>query len=442
MQSLVHLCSTLFANQLNKNDSVTAPDPDFRLALLQIIASTGVTLWRRNRRIAKTPQPAQAKMPATSPGAWSGWRDFRVTRRAFEDAGQTQCSFYLEPLDGEALPPFKPGQYLTFALQIGVDAGSTKDAAMGSALRSSPSLVRCYSLSDQPNSSTYRVTIKRASAPTGQTNLPPGAASSYFHDHVQVGDILKVKAPSGRFFIDAEATTPAVFIAGGIGITPMMSMLSWCLANQATRELHLYYGVRNSRDHAFKQVLQELARAHPLFKLHVAYSSPEPSDVQGVDYDQTGYIDLVLLRNSLAHGQHQFYVCGPPPMMQTLVAALRAWGVNENAIHFEAFGPASVQFKGAATNEPADTTSTSLDIRLSRTGRTLVWNAQDANLLDFMERQGVSVESGCRTGSCGSCETKLISGTVSYADKPDADINQGHCLLCVGKPQSALVLDL
>lgn len=410
--------------------------------LFQVVAGAGVTLWRRNNRLAQASQLTQPETPATSQGAWSGWRDFRITRREFEDTGQTQCSFYLEPVDGVALPSFKPGQYLTFALQIGADVGSSNDPKVSNTVSSGGSLIRCYSLSDQPNSNTYRITIKRASAPAEKPNLPPEAASNYFHDHVQVGDILKVKAPSGRFFIDVETSTPAVFIAGGIGITPMMSMLFWCLENQATRELHLYYGVRNSTDHAFKQVLEELARTHPLFKLHVAYSSPEPSDVQGVDYEQTGYIDLVLLRNSLAHGQHQFYVCGPPPMMQTLVAALRAWGVSEGAIHFEAFGPASVQFKGAATNEPAANTSTSLDIRLSRTGRTLVWNAQDANLLDFVERQGVSVESGCRTGSCGSCETKLVSGTVNYADKPDYHITQGHCLLCVGKPQSALVLDL
>lgn len=160
---------------------------------------------------------------------------------------------------------------MTFALQIEADVGSNNDTKVSNTVSSGGSLIRCYSLSDQPNSNTYRITIKRASAPVEKPNLPPGAVSNYFHDHVQVGDILKVKAPSGRFFIDVEASTPAVFIAGGIGITPMMSMLFWCLANQATRELHLYYGVRNSTDHAFKQILEELASTHPLFKLHVAY---------------------------------------------------------------------------------------------------------------------------------------------------------------------------
>jgi ferredoxin len=128
-------------------------------------------------------------------------------------------------------------------------------------------------------------------------------------------------------------------------------------------------------------------------------------------------------------------------MMQSLLPALRGWGVDENDIHFEAFGPLAARPAGTATNEPPAAPAVALDIRLDRSGRTLVWNGQDANLLDFAERHGVAVEAGCRTGSCGTCETRLLSGTVHYAEQPDHDIAPGHCLLCVGTPQSALVLD-
>jgi ferredoxin len=94
------------------------------------------------------------------------------------------------------------------------------------------------------------------------------------------------------------------------------------------------------------------------------------------------------------------------------------------------------------TNEPAVAKAASLTVRFSRAGRTLAWDGQDANLLDFAERHGLAVDSGCRSGSCGACQTRLVSGVVTYADKPDHDIPAGHCLLCVGKPQAALVLDL
>jgi ferredoxin-NADP reductase len=266
-------------------------------------------------------------------------------------------------------------------------------------------------------------------------------SSGHFHDRVHAGDVLQVKAPSGHFFIDPDTSVPAVFIAGGIGVTPMMSMLRWCLAEQPERPLHLYYGVRSSADQAFKRVLEDLAAEHPTFSLNVVYGSPGPDDVLARDYQHVGHVDLALLRRTLPHGRHQFYVCGPPPMMQSLVPALQEWGVQADDIHFEAFGPASVRPTGPVSNEPALVSSASIEVRLSRSGRTLAWDGQDANLLDFAERHGLAVDSGCRSGSCGTCQTRLLSGTVSYADPPDFDVLEGHCLLCVGKPQSALVLE-
>jgi uncharacterized protein len=401
--------------------------------LLQAAVGAGVRIWRWRAMAARTPQFDASRLRVADAGAWPGWREFRVMRRAFEDAARSQCSFLLQPVDGAALPAFKPGQYLTFSLKAGETAGDTTGVAR--------SLTRCYSLSDLPDPANYRITVKRMPAPPDQPDLQPGASSSYFHDHVQEGDILQVKAPSGHFFIDPDTTVPAVFLAGGIGITPLMSMLRWCVKEQPERALHLYYGVRNSSDHAFKALLEDLSGSHPPFRLHVVYSSPGPDDVQGRDYQHAGHVDLQLLRSTLLHGRHQFYVCGPPPMMQSLVPALRAWGVKDEDIHFEAFGPASVRPAVPASDEPLDAPSVSFDIRFAGSGRTLVWDGQDANLLEFAERHGVAVDSGCRSGSCGSCETKLASGKVQYADKPDYDIAPGHCLLCVGTPQSALELE-
>ncbi len=408
--------------------------------LLQGAAGIGMAVWRKRALPVPTGPLDDAKAQATSASAWSGWRDFRVARRQFEDAANSQCSFYLQPIDGKPLAAFRPGQYLTFSLALGDEPGSP---AHGNAV-TPRNLIRCYSLSGPPDPTGYRITVKRTPSPAGRPELPAGASSNHFHDRVQVGEVLQVKAPAGHFFIDADASAAAVFIAGGIGITPMMSMLQWCVAQQPQRPVHLFYGVHNSADHAFKPSLEALAQSHPAFKLHVVYSNPKPDDVQGRDHQHVGHINLELLRRSLPHGRHQFYVCGPPPLMQSLVPALREWGVNEQDIHFEAFGPVTVRPAGPTTNEPlaaSATSATLLEIRLQRSGRSLVWDGQDANLLDFAERHGVPVDSGCRSGSCGTCETKLVSGTVHYADKPDHDIAAGHCLLCVGKPQSALVLN-
>jgi ferredoxin-NADP reductase len=401
--------------------------------LLQVAAGIGVLVWRRPAQAAPALHIDAARTASPSAAAWPGWRDFRVTSRSFEDVANSQCSFHLQPVDGAPLAAFKPGQYLTFSLQAGVTSGGVAVAG--------PGLIRCYSLSDRPDDTGYRITVKRVPAPADRPDLPPGVSSAYFHDRLQVGDILRVKAPSGHFVIDADASVPAVFIAGGIGITPLLSMLRWCIAEQPGREIQLFYGVRNRAEHAFKAVLEDLVRMHPAVHLYVVYASPAPDDVQGRDYLHTGYISLELLRSTLAHGRHHFYVCGPPPMMQSLVPALREWGVQEDDIRFEAFGPASARPAGPVANEPLLAPSMALEVRLRRAARTLVWDGQDANLLDFLERHGVAVESGCRTGSCGTCETRLVSGSLHYADKPDHDIASGCCLPCVGAPRSALVLD-
>ena len=395
---------------------------------VQVLVGTFIVLHRRRGRTQPATAPTSPPAVTQAGAAWQGTRAFRVRSRGFEDAACTQCSFELEPVDGQPLPPFKPGQFLTFALQLAAPGQSAARA-----------VTRCYSLSDRPEPDHYRVTIKRVPAPEGRPELPAGQVSNHFHDHVQVGDVLPLRAPAGHFYIDPDAALPAVLVAGGIGITPMMSMLRWCLAQQPQRRLHLYYGLRHGGEHAFKEQLQALAAEHPQLSLHVAYSRPGEADHQGVDYQHAGRVDLALLQQTLPHGRHAFYLCGPGAMMETLVPALQGWGVPEADIHFEAFGPASLRKPGVSV--PPSAAADEVAIRFERSGRSLAWDGQDASLLDFAERHGVAVESGCRSGGCGSCQTRLLSGTVVYDRAPDHDVAAGHCLLCVGRPATALVLE-
>ena len=398
--------------------------------LSQLAVGIGVVLRRRRGAAPSTPAPPATAR--TKPDlAWEGWREFRVAQRRLEDAARSQCSFHLQPVDGQTLPAFRPGQFLTFSLDVFEGPAHAAEAGR--------TITRCYSLSDRPDPAHYRVTIKRVPAPPDDPECLPGLSSNHFHDHVRVGDILRVKAPSGHFFIDPDPSVPVVLIGGGIGITPMMSMLRWCIANQPQREVHLYYGLRNGEEHAFKPQLEELAASHPALRLHVAYSRPASADVAGRDYQHAGHVDVELLRKTLPHGRHQFYVCGPPAMMQTLVPALADWGVPVADIHCEAFGPASVKLPGAQAS--AVPVVSGVEVKFQRSGRTLTWDGKDASLLDFAERHGIEVESGCRSGGCGSCETRLLEGAVTYEHTPDHDVAAGHCLLCVGRPATSLVLE-
>jgi ferredoxin-NADP reductase len=388
--------------------------------LLQLLLG-GAWAYRR-RRTQPLPAPLPV-MPAAQGAAWQGLRAFRVQSRAYEDAAHSQCSFYLVPLDAEPLPAFKPGQFLTFVLALPEPGQPGRER----------SVTRCYSLSDAPDPAQYRVTIKRQ---------PDGLVSRHFHDQVQPGQVLQLRAPAGHFHIDAEGLEPAVLVAGGIGITPMLSMLRWCLAHQPQRRLHLFYGLRHGGEHAFKAQLEQLAAAHPQLTLTVAYSRPAVGDRLGADYQHAGHVDLELLRRTLPHGRHRFFLCGPPALMASLVPALAALGVPESDIHYEAFGPASVPRPGAAAAAEAGTPpGLQFQLRFERSGRSLGWDGSTANLLDFAEAHGIAVDSGCRSGGCGSCETRLLEGSVHYQHRPDHDPAPGHCLLCVAQPATDLVLE-
>jgi ferredoxin-NADP reductase len=271
--------------------------------------------------------------------------------------------------------------------------------------------------------------------------LPPGVASSHFHDHVQVGDIIDTKAPAGQFVLSPDLLIPTVMIAGGVGITPMISMVQYSLNRHPGRSIHLFYGVRNGMEHAFKDTLKTLSASNPDFHVTVIYSDPDLEDMPDRDFQHTGYISLDLLRRTLPLGRHEFYVCGPPPMMASLLPGLRAWGVAVADIHFEAFGPASARSALDASSVGKPILLHPIEVTFRRSGRTLSWDGQDSNLLDFAERHGIAVDSGCRSGSCGSCETRLNAGVVRYAHKPDHAISDGSCLLCVGVPDSALLLE-
>ncbi len=393
---------------------------------VQLAAGLGIAFWRwRRARAASASWIGGAR--TLLPPAWSGWRDFVVTQRTPEDASGSQCSFYLQPVDRAPLPTYLPGQFLTFDVPV-ADASSGRGA-----------VTRCYSLSDKPAADGYRITIKRALAPPGAPSAPPGVASAYFHDVVREGHVLRVKAPSGQFHLDPDPAVPSILIAGGVGITPMMSMLLWAHAEQPGRTIHLYYGVRNSADHAFRKILEDLAAANSNFHVTVVYETPLPGDIEGRDFHCSGYIDLERLRRACpAEVRCRYYVCGPPPMMASLVPGLRTSGIPDGDIHFEAFGPASLEPSKCG---PRSALATPIDVRFERSKRSLVWDGLDATLLDFAERKGVAMESGCRSGSCGTCETRIVSGTVRNTQAGAYEVAAGHCLPCISEPGSALVLD-
>ena len=269
------------------------------------------------------PVPEPSIDPA--PAAWTGLRPFRVERKAVEDALQTVCSVHLVPEDGQPLLAFHPGQFLTFSLDVPGPGGGEK-------------IVRCYSLSAAPAPDHYRISVKRIPAIDGRDALP-GRSSNFVHDFVGIGDVLQVRAPAGHFYLD-RGDAPVVLIAGGIGITPMLSMIDWCLAEQPGREVWLFYGARNSKELIMHRHLESMAASHANFHLRLCLSTPLPGDLDHPNC-RHGRVDLNALRLQLPLKPYHYYLCGPKSMLESLVPALEDWGVPEARIHFEAFGPAS-----------------------------------------------------------------------------------------------------
>jgi ferredoxin-NADP reductase len=352
---------------------------------------------------------------------WNGYRKFLVGKKVAECSDV--CSFYLAPYDKKPLPDFLPGQYLTFQLDIPGARNAT---------------IRCYSISDAPHSDSYRVTIKRI--PASGKDKPPGVASTFFHDQVQEGDILDVKAPAGQFYLDPTGGKPIVLIGSGIGVTPVLAMLNTLVALGSRREIWFFHGVRNREEHLMREYLENVAREHPNVHLTVCCSKPDPGYEKGRDYDYEGRISLDLLRQVLPSNNFDFYICGPGSMMQDLTEGLKEWGVPVNNTHYETFGPSTVKKVAAAAAAGAPAAAT-YAVQFKKSGKTVNWSGEHGNLLELAEANGINIPCGCRAGSCGTCQVAVFSGEVEYVTKSDFETNPGTKLTCVGAPKSDLVLD-
>lgn len=258
---------------------------------------------------------------ASVPGGWNGFRRFVVERKVPESENVT--SFYLVPADGSTPATFKPGQYIT--VQIDHPARPT-----------SP---RNYSLSDRPGLKHYRISVKREDSLS--PNAPEGLISNYLHDHVNKGDQLKIGPPCGEFVLDPAKVSakPIVLLSGGIGITPILSMLKSLVHQRVQTPVYFIHGARNSRVHALAGEVRHLASECKNLHIHFRYDAPLAGDLQKKSCDSTGIIDTKLLSQLLPNHDAEFYFCGPKPFMVGLYQSLKDWGVDDSRIHFEFFGP-------------------------------------------------------------------------------------------------------
>jgi ferredoxin-NADP reductase/MOSC domain-containing protein YiiM/ferredoxin len=357
----------------------------------------------------------QGLAPPSTPPAWPGLRQFRVAAAQRESASVR--SFVLEPVNGEPLPAFVPGQFLALKLE---PPGAPAP------------LLRSYSLASPADGRGYRIAVKRE---------PGGPGSAFLHDRVGVGDVLPVGAPRGSFTLDMNASGPVVLLSAGVGVTPVLAMLGALARAGSQRSIWWVHGARSGAEHAFAAEARDLLSRLPATRSQVRYSRPRPEDRQGLDFDEPGRIDLDALLGLGVPRDADFYMCGPTGFLRELTAALLSWGVELRRLHREVFGP-EPRDDAPDPHPPPGPPGRGPQVAFSRSALTIPWDERYGSLLELAEACDVPADWSCRTGVCHRCESGLVDGAVSYDPEPLDDPAPGQVLLCCSRPHSPVTIDL
>jgi len=345
---------------------------------------------------------------------WKGYRQFRVSEITTEADGVRGVTF--EPQDESELPDYLPGQHVEIRAAI--------DGAV----------VRAYSLTGAAHVSRrkqYSIAVRRQEGrdPNGRTS--EGKMSNYISRRLEVGDSIELTLPSGKYVLPEASQQPIVLVAGGIGITPFMSLLE-SLPDGCPMEISLFYSNRNSKTHAFRSRMAFHAARLPGLKVSNHYTSPLASDLLGRDFDSRDRITAAVVSEDLITRRARVYMCGPSAMMNAFSEGLIARGVP----HFDIFR----ELFTASTSPLVDDGKTHT-VTFSRShGTPVVWASTKGSILNLAEGEGVSLPSGCRVGQCESCAVRIVSGCVRYLNEVESD-DPSVCLTCSAVPASNLILD-
>ncbi|WP_088068417.1 NO-inducible flavohemoprotein [Gottfriedia luciferensis] len=251
-------------------------------------------------------------------GGWSDFKEFKVIDKVKES--DVISSFYLLPKDGSSVPSFLPGQYVTVRSQIPGEKYLAN---------------RQYSLSDVPGKEYFRISVKREA----EDNKPLGKFSNYLHNEVNIGDLLEITAPAGDFTLNTEKNSDVVFISGGVGITPLISMAKSIAVSQPNRQTHFISASRNGNLQAFTNELNQLEEQLTNYNLSFVFENPSEEDLQNKNFKKQGFIDTEWLKNNIKANNTDFYLCGPVPFLKAIVSSLKELGITDSQIHYEFFGP-------------------------------------------------------------------------------------------------------
>jgi len=329
-------------------------------------------------------------------------------------------SVYFKSVDESELPDFRPGQHLIIERPATVSALPTS---------------RCYTLSNGPKQKSWRITVRRLDEANESNSV-----SQWIHHELQVGDQLRIRGPRGSFTLDkAEAMKPVVFVAAGVGITPMASMLHDELSYARSRPKWLFYQVRKWDAAPLLQELVTSIERSPICNAWVAASretAPAAVPMKHVTLLE-GKLDPSLMIKAVGTNDATVFLCGPSNWMLEMRGSMVELGVPDNQIHDEAFGdPATKLMIPPSSESSTHGCQTRFEVEFESSGKKGLFYGERGNLLSLAKEQSIKIPSSCRTGNCGTCAVKLLRGTVKYLREPEAEMIEGEILPCICVPTS------
>lgn len=339
---------------------------------------------------------------------------------------------------------YKPGQFVT--LTVNVDGQPVQ---------------RSYSISSSPSRPhTLELTIKR---------VPGGLVSNWMNDRVALGDELKVRGPAGKFSCFDYPSRKMLCIAGGSGITPIMSMLRWIVDTAADVDVVLLYSGRSPADFIFRKELETISARHNGLRVVFTVTSSWTGTESWTGLTGRCNQRMIELVAPEVHDRHVF-LCGPKPFSDAVKVELDRLDYPMANLHTESFGqgrvatprsqaepapvaaapasappasPAASTPKPEPVQAPAPAAKKGSGYHVTFEGSGVEAEADpEGTLLELAEANGVEIDYACRQGSCGSCRTKCLSGKVRMdeADLTDEEREQGWILACVAVAESDVVL--
>lgn len=326
-------------------------------------------------------------------------------------------TYRLLPSSNDRLLPFTfvPGQFLNVAFWIG-------GARMN----------RSYSISSSPTQREHvDLTVRRE---------PRGAVSRHINDLLKVGDLIEVEGPVGRFTFTGTEAGSIVLIAGGVGITPMMSIIRYLAERSWTGDIFFIYTCRAPADFIFADEVAALQRLNPKLRVALTISKAEGTDWKG----PRGRISKEWLTQTVPDlALRRIHLCGPPLMMDSTKAILTELGVPPDRLKTEAFGATKPTPAAAGTAATPTAPATGPLVTFSKNNKLAKIHV-DQTVLELSEELAIGIANSCRVGTCGVCKVKMTSGEVEMAVQdalePD-DKATGIILACQAKPKSAVAVE-